>query len=960
MVTKKNTSLPTNPKSTRTTKSKSPSTTGTPIPPVIEYATPKTHTPLTESVASPESDQEQAFPQRIQLPTFGDKPIVAENIIGYFDTCQGGRVQGWLANIYAIDEPLVIEILVDGLPIASVIANTFRQDLMGEGIGKGNNAFNFMLSKTLFDGGEHLVEVREISSQLLLTGSPKVFRSSTDVCISMGEVLENSDASEESYPKEEIDISSFTFDMFVGFIAHGWAYSSQQNQPFIKVFFGEKEIGKFKTHIHRQDVKESLGIEIGHVGFEIMLGGLLHFSALASRFTDIGFKQLSQIEKSTKVDLTAYYSESYTFAPLKSFSRPLGFPSLGSIKGANCLGGTRFSLLLEVGETTINGNNIILLDFYQEVHPDKLKIVGQFDVELAGQQLVNLEFDLVSKEQPILLVVKDATSSILLTDCIPYPAIFMAQYEPLIEYHSLLANGQSSFDVAAKISRGFLDFQLTAAMGKCIENIDEQPHRKNTALLLFVRENFDAFLSIDAQYYRHISDNIAFLDPNGLVRKEGANLGTCNIQQYLADSDAEFFLICEISNTIRPDFWAIIDGQRDCLNHKSALVYWDSIWLEGASRPYWVKNNLLCHDEFNKHTLAPINAVIVARKLLLESVSLQPETFRSGCLRPENAFNFVDVETIAYLPIVMDIYRLLLLPKITQQYMDEHNPLPDLKLLGVNDFSDTLSNDEATTSVGVSVVINYRNSVEETIRCLQSIRLQRFDGPIEVILVNNGSVFWHTQSIIEAANRLFGEANIKTIDYNERFNHSAQSNLAVQLARYDYILMLSNDSILISQDAMARSLQVASVPWVGTCGFRIVSLKNGKTILNSFGLKLSASRYLFSGASPLSTNKPPVFVLDYTIGTPGNTFAAVMLRKSVYEEMEGLDEHFFPNDYNDVDFCLRAMVKNYRHITIGDALVGHRGRGSREMNLDLPINPKIIERLPTLSSLARNFGILPL
>jgi hypothetical protein len=160
MVTKKNTSRTTNPKTTQTIKSKSPSTTGTPTPPVIEYATPKTHMPLTQSLASPESDQEQAFPQRIQLPTFEDKPIVAENIIGYFDSCQGGRVQGWLANIYAIDEPLVIEILVDGLPIASVIANTFRQDLMGEGIGKGNNAFNFMLSKTLFDDGEHLVQVR--------------------------------------------------------------------------------------------------------------------------------------------------------------------------------------------------------------------------------------------------------------------------------------------------------------------------------------------------------------------------------------------------------------------------------------------------------------------------------------------------------------------------------------------------------------------------------------------------------------------------------------------------------------------------------------------------------------------------------------------------------------------------------------------------------------------------------
>jgi GT2 family glycosyltransferase len=959
MVTKKNTSRSTNPKTTRTIKSKSTSTTGTPTPPVIEYATPKNHTPLTETVARPESNQDQAFPQKIQLPTFGDKPIVAENIIGFFDTCEGGRVQGWVANIHAINEPLEIEILVDGLPIARAIANLFRQDLLAEGIGKGNNGFNIMLSKTLFDGGEHLIEVREISSQLLLTGSPRAFRSSSDECISMGELLENSDASEESYQQDEIDISSINFDLFMGFSAHGWAYSSQQEQPFIKVVFGEKVIGKFKTHIHRQDVKESLGIEIGHVGFEIMLGGLLHFSALANRFTHVGFKQISQTGKAAKVDLTAYYSEAYTFAPLKSFSRSLSFPSPGIIKGANCFAGTQFSLLLEVGETAINGNNKMLLDFYQEDTSGKLKIVGQFDVELAGQ-LVNLEFDLVSKERPILIVVADASQSILLTDCIPLPVIFMAQYEPLIEYHSLLANGQSSFDVAAKISRGFLDFQLTAAMGRDAENIDEQPHRKNTAVLLFVRENFDVFPLFDAQYYRHISDHIAFLDRNGLVRKEGANLGSCNIQQFLAESDAEFFLLCEISNALRPDFWSIINGQQDRPTHKPALVYWDSIWLEGASRPYWVKNNLLCHEEFNKHTLAPINAVIVARKLLLESVSLQPETFRSGCLRPENAFYFVNVETINHLPVAMDIYRLHLLPQVTQRFINAQTPLPDLKLLAVNDFSDNISNGAASTSAGVSVVINFRNSVEVTIRCLQSIRLQRFDGQIEVILVNNGSTFCHMQSIIETATRLFGESNIKTIDYNERFNHSRQCNLAVQQASHDYILLLSNDAILISQDAIAHSLKIASVPWVGTCGFRMIAIEREQSVLKSFGLKLSASRYLFSGACPLATNKPPAFVLDYTIGTSGNTFAAVMIRKAVYVEVGGLDEYAFQTDYNDVDFCLRAMGKNYRHVIIGDALISHSGRGTREMNLDLPINQRIIERLPILSTLVSNFDILPL
>jgi GT2 family glycosyltransferase len=888
-----------------------------------------------------------------QLEIIGENQptvVLAENIMGSFDKCEPvAGLHGWVVNTLAVDEPLEIEVFADGLSVARAIAGLFRPDLWAAGIGKGNNGFIIMPPTILFDGVEHLIEVREASSQFLLPGSPRIFRASS--------LMDDLEAS--SYQNDQSDVSKIVFDLFIGCIAHGWSYldSEQKEQPVIKVVFGEKTIGKFKANSLRQDVKENLGIKTGNIGFDVMLGGVLHFSAIVNHLTHVDFKQISQDGKAVRVDLRNYYSEAYTFAPLKSFSRSLAFLSPGAIKGARCLDNTRFSLLLEVVETPINGKNKIQLDFYQEDEFSKLKIVGQFDVELAGQ-LVNIEFDLVSKERPILLVVTDGSGNILLTDCIPSPVIFMARYEPLIEYHSLLANGQPSFDVAAKLSRGFLDFQLTTAMGVDIKNIDGQPHEKNTAVLLFVRENFDAFASFDAQYYQHISNHIAFLDRNGLVRKKGSNIGSSTIQQFLAESEAEFFLLCEINNVIRPDFWAVIDGQRYRLTHKPGLIYFDSIWLEGASRPYWVKNNLLCHEEFSNHTLAPVNAIMVARELLSESISLRPETFRSGCFRPENAFNFASTETITHFPVVVDINRLQLLPQVTQRFINAQIPLPDIRLLAADNFSKTIANREISTNIGVSIVINYRNSVEVTIRCLQSIRLQCFDGPLELILVNNGSTSWYMQSVINTAIQLFGESNIKTLDYNKGFNHSAQCNRAVQLASHDYILMLSNDAILISQDAIARSLKIASVSWIGTCGFRIVAIEKEQCVLKSFGLKLSSGRYLLTGACPLATNKPPAFTLEYTVGTSGNTFAAVMIRKAVYEEAGGLDEAVFPTDYNDVDFCVRTAGLGYRHVIIGSVLIGHSGRGSREMNLDLPINQRIIERLPLLSTLVDNFDIL--
>ena len=638
-------------------------------------------------------------------------------------------------------------------------------------------------------------------------------------------------------------------------------------------------------------------------------------------------------------------------------SRPFEFPALGVIKSARCLNNAQFSLLLEVGDVTINASKQVQFDFYQQDKAGNLIVVGHFDVELAGQ-LSNLEFDLISIEQPILWVITDAQRNILLTDCVPCPDLFLPRYEPLIEYHSLLANGQPSFDVAAKIGRGYLDFKLGQAVDGTAELNPGQANRNNTAVVLFVRDTFDAFTGFDSQYYQHLSDTVVFLDRNGIIHKADGSAAYPTIQAFIADSGVEFYLLCELNNAIRPDFWSIFEGQRDRLNPVPALIYWDSIWLEGASRPYWVKNDLLCHEIFSKHTLSPINAVIVTGQLLLESCALNPGVYRSGNLRPENAFNFASMDQVLRIPVVMDIYRLQLLPSATQNYLESQMPLPDLRTLSANGLIGTQDDDRGASNLGVSIIINYRNSADVTVRCLQSIKLQRFAGAIELILVNNGSTPGQVTIVTEAALRLFGEENVKAIDYNERFNHSAQCNLAAQYASHDYLMMLSNDSILISEDALTQSVEVASIPWVGTCGYRIVGGRNERAVLRSFGLRLSESKYLFSGGSPLSTNnKPPAFVLGYTICAVGNTFAAVMIRKSVYEEIGGLDEFFFPADYNDVDFCLRAMGGHYRHIVIGNALIGHTGRGSREMNLDLPINQKIIERLPVLSSLINNFGI---
>jgi GT2 family glycosyltransferase len=53
--------------------------------------------------------------------------------------------------------------------------------------------------------------------------------------------------------------------------------------------------------------------------------------------------------------------------------------------------------------------------------------------------------------------------------------------------------------------------------------------------------------------------------------------------------------------------------------------------------------------------------------------------------------------------------------------------------------------------------------------------------------------------------------------------------------------------------------------------------------------------------------------------------AFLMVRRAVWQELGGFDESFFPLWFEDVDFCRRAAVRDYRFYFVPDAAARHRG-----------------------------------
>ncbi len=875
------------------------------------------------------------------------KPVPPQNIQGSFDQCDISFIAGWVADLADL-QPRRFAVYADGELLVEAVADEFRPDVAQAGVGNGCHSFRLPPPTSLADGQEHLIEVRDLETGIVIAGSPRHFQ--TLARHAHGDEIENTAGADENLADQDIlpppVPTQIVFDVMVGTTASGWAVVPEQGARCLKLCMGGKALGKVKLDQPRPDVQQALGLDTDQMGYQLMLGGVLHFSALSNGLEQAQLEQVVPGHPGALIDMASFYQEGFTFSPLRALARVGDLYQVGQFSHASCSPTGKFSILLDTQDSV--DKNRIGIHFFQQGPSENLRLVGHFDLALQGQ-LVKLDFDLLSSQHPVLMILTDQERQILLTDCIPCPDLFSDTNAHLVEYHSWLCNAQSAFSVATKLARNLLDYHLAAKLQQD-ETTEFMALQQSTEVLLFIRGDFDAFAGFDAAYFQHVSKRVSLLGRDGMVITPDSE-HPLRVGEFLANTTASQFILCELGSSLRPDFWATLYNRRTFLD-QSPLVYWDSIWLEGSSRPYMVRNQMLCHSHFSTQKLAPINSLMVSRELLLEAAVQEPDRFRSGLLRPENLFSFVDRGSCLHLAVVMDTCRLPLLPSVLQNMMEEQAVLPE-RMLAENPALGLVP-----VAGGISVIINYRNSTEATIRCLISIQLQQHTGPLEVILVNNGSTAAHCVQTREAAVRMFGEDALQFVDYDGRFNHSYQCNLAASLARYDILFMISNDALLINQDVLARAMRVVQVPWVATCGFRIVQKEkdnDDQLKLNSLGLKLAAGKYLFMGASPLVSNVPPTFAQDYTVGVAGNTFAAVVLRKAVYEEMEGLDEIAFPTDYNDVDFCMRALDLGYQHVALGDLLVSHSGRGSREMNLDLPIHPKIMERLPDLAVLQSQF-----
>jgi GT2 family glycosyltransferase len=172
---------------------------------------------------------------------------------------------------------------------------------------------------------------------------------------------------------------------------------------------------------------------------------------------------------------------------------------------------------------------------------------------------------------------------------------------------------------------------------------------------------------------------------------------------------------------------------------------------------------------------------------------------------------------------------------------------------------------------------------------------------LEIILVENGSKEQETFKLYE---QLKQNPRIHIIKWDWPFNYSRVNNWAAAQASGEVFLFLNNDTQVINKDWLEQMLQFAIRPDVGAVGAKLYypdgTIQHGGIIIGIGGVVGYAHRHF-------PKNHPGYF---YQLVLPHNVSAVtaicLMLRKQVFQEVNGFDENY-PLAFGDVDLSGRLM-----------------------------------------------------
>jgi GT2 family glycosyltransferase len=229
----------------------------------------------------------------------------------------------------------------------------------------------------------------------------------------------------------------------------------------------------------------------------------------------------------------------------------------------------------------------------------------------------------------------------------------------------------------------------------------------------------------------------------------------------------------------------------------------------------------------------------------------------------------------------------------------------------------------------VSIIVPNKDHRQDLKKCIDSILTGSTYGNYEIIIAENNS---ETDGIFAYYDELKNAPNVKMIRYDGReFNFSAINNQAVQFAAGEHILLLNNDTEVITPNWIEEMLAFSQREDVGAVGAKLYyadqRIQHAGLVI---GLAGSIASHYHHGNDRRNTGYMHRLVMPQNYCAV--TGACLMVKKRLYLEVGGMDEINFKVGLNDVDFCLKLMEVGKINVWTPYAELYHHESASRGLD----------------------------
>ena len=231
-----------------------------------------------------------------------------------------------------------------------------------------------------------------------------------------------------------------------------------------------------------------------------------------------------------------------------------------------------------------------------------------------------------------------------------------------------------------------------------------------------------------------------------------------------------------------------------------------------------------------------------------------------------------------------------------------------------------------TGSPMVSILIPNKDQLQTLKKCLKSIWEKTEYTNYEILIIENNSTEKET---FEFYKKIDGRHHVRVLYWDKEFNYSAINNFGAAQAKGEYLLLLNNDTEVITKGWMKELLSHCQRPEVGMVGAKLYfpdnTIQSAGTIIGMGGMADHAFVNMDRKKSGYMHRA------SIQVDMSGVTAACAMVKRSVYEEVHGLEEKLTVA-FNDVDLGLKIVTAGYLIVFDPYAELYHYESKSRGIN----------------------------